>query len=128
MATPAFQIQTTSITVTRNTPGSATVLTKDSSGNAVDVSTGYTLGTMNVAPSANQNSAFADVSIGASMTATFGTTGVTLSWTAAQANTIAGLLPVTNCNYGLSISNDAGTTKSLIGLGLLSLANPSALG
>lgn len=128
MATPAFSIQTQAITVTKGTPGSVTIPTKDVSGTVVDVSAGYTLGKLTVQPSSNVNPLFADIDLTADVSAAFSTTGVTLSWTAAQASTIAAALPVINNTFGLSISNDAGTTKSLIGLAGLNLANTANLG
>lgn len=115
MATPQFQIQTGNITFLASNPGSLFIPTKDTSGNPVNVSSGYTGVNLTPLPVSAANGGYPGFDLLSNMTVSFGSTGVTLSWTGAQANTISTLLPTVQTAGNLRVSNDSGTTDSIIG-------------
>jgi len=98
-------------------------------GDAVDVSTGYTLETARAWPSSNVNPVFnfgAGADLSAELAAAFDTTGFTVSGTASNATDITTILPTLTNQLQLGISNDSGTTIQVVALGNLTL--PAVLG
>ena len=121
MATPAMLASSFSMQVIPNNAGSVRINTLDGAGAALDVSTGFTIVDFNVDVSSGQNPLKTAQDISANFTPAFDETGVTLSWTAAQAATIAAALPSLNCVAALLISDDSGTTASLAAQGSITL-------
>ncbi len=117
MATQQFLVQTPNVTFRKNSPGSLTILTKTPAGVAIDVSAGYTLQNMKVTNNPFQFLLSPSVDIAADVTAAFSTTGVTISWTAAQSATIAGALTSLNNSLYVNLSDDAGATHSCVAEG-----------
>lgn len=127
MATPFFQIQNTPITITPGSPGQTTLLTKDATGAAIDVSSGFTLTFLEAAAAADYNSDGPNPDLSSHVSAAFTTTGVTLSWTSAQANTISHLLGTLHSNVACFLSNDSGTTASTLAISPLTVNNAGGL-
>lgn len=121
MATPAMRPSSVNLTIQPGQAGQVVIPTLDATGAALDVSSGYTAASFKFAPSANANPHVAAQDLKADMSFAFSTTGVTASWTAAQATTMSGLLQVLSNQYVLSLSNDAGTTNSAAGQGIATI-------
>ncbi len=112
MATPIMQVQNVTGVLRNQSPGSLRINTFNANGTVLDVHTGYTLATFGVAPSQSPNFDGTQPSLVADVTATFDATGLTISWTAAQATTMINALQA-QLNSGVALlSNDGGTTTS----------------
>jgi hypothetical protein len=128
MATPAFQLQSVPISIVMKSPGSVFVPTNDPTGAPIDVSSGFTLAGFNCVGTSNWNPGQTPVNLAGLVTATFSTTGVTLSWPESQWVNFNSAMQTISNNYGLSLSNDGGTSKSMLAIGTLSLVNSNQLG
>jgi len=126
-ATPAMQIQSLTMKVRPGNAGLVRINTFDTSGNPLDVHTGFTLAAFKCLSASNANPLTAAVDISGDFTAAFDTTGVTLSYTAAQATTIAGALLGLNNNCSVELSEDGGTTKFDVAVGTIGVDNISGL-
>lgn len=129
MATPEVRLQTPTMTVRRNSPGSLRLNTFNADGTVLDVHTGYSINNFNIRPSGSNNPSFAnqDVKGNGDMSTAFDTTGVTLSWTAAQANNIAGYSGALAMSYEARLSNDSGATLSRLAQGALTIDNANGI-
>lgn len=113
MATPQILVQTVNATLVDGSPGSFRVNTFNPNGTVLDVHTGYTMQTLDAAPSAQPNPLAPLADLSGQVSHAFDATGVTVSWTDVQSAAIAALLPQLSEVVGMYLSNDAGTTASL---------------
>lgn len=113
MATPAMTPTSVSAQVIPGSAGKIRVTTLDSAGAPLNVSSGYTMDFLNAVPSAGANSAAPAVDLSSLVSAAFDATGVDLTFTAAQATSIAQALAVLSNQVGIGLTNDSGTTKTL---------------
>ncbi len=127
MATPAMLQQSFNTTIQKGNAGSIRINTFTPAGVALDVSSGYTLAVLKAQPAGNANTDGAAVDISGDVTPAFDATGVTLSFTAAQANTMIGALAALFSTVYARLSNDAGTTSSIAAVGQLSVDANSEL-
>lgn len=123
MSTPFMQVQTNSLTINSGSPGSQKFLTKDASGAAINVSSGYTVELFRCTPNNGYNFDFGAIDLSGHVTPTFDTTGVTLSWTSAQASAISALLQTLANNFVLTVSNDSGTTQTRLAAANLTISS-----
>lgn len=101
-------------------PGNAggfRVNTLDEVGAALDVSAGFTVAKLNFAPANDANPSKASQDLKANISSAFDATGVDISFTGAEASTIAAALYTGSSAVALLLSNDAGTTASLAASG-----------
>jgi hypothetical protein len=124
MATPILTPSNISFQIIPASAGGFRTNVFDADGAALDVSTGFAVSELNIDVSSASNPLKSAADIKANMTFAYDETGIDASWTAAQASTIAALLPSLQCNIAMLISNDSGTTKGLAAQGSLSL-NPA---
>lgn len=127
MATPALQARNVSIQIVPGNAGRARVDVLDAEGAALDVSTGFTADFFSHVPAANANVDKAAQDIKGNMSFAFDATGVEITWTGAQATTIADTMYTNAAAFGFGISNDAGTTASLAAQGQLLLSRDKQL-
>lgn len=127
MATPVMQLNTTTIPLVIGSGGSVLFPTKSPSGTTIDVSSGYTLENLLMVPSSNRNTDAASIDLSSHGSVSFGTTGVTFSWTSAQSIALSTSLQVLNWNYILQITNDSGATLAMIGQGNVNVNNAYGL-
>lgn len=123
MATPATKPSNVNISIADVQAGSAFIKTFNADGSVLDVSSGFTLSIVKVAAANQPNSGISAIDLSSHMTPNFTSTGLGLSWTAAQAATMVTLLQSLSNNYVAQISNDSGTTNSIAGFGTLTI-NP----
>jgi hypothetical protein len=123
MATPFMQLQTPSANLIPGSPGAFKVLTKDATGAAIDVSSGYTATSLIAYPATDFNTEAGGTNIAADVSFAFDTTGVTVSWTGAQASTMNNALKNLHQNLILTLSNDGGSTNSTVCGGSLVINN-----
>lgn len=123
MATPFLIVQNVNLTIIPGTPGQQRIDTFDSAGSALSVASGYTVDFVNAVPATDANPLVAPVELVADFSKAFDATGVTLSWTAAQAATIAAALSTLRSSIGIALSNDTGTTATLAASGSLTVEN-----
>lgn len=122
MATPQFQVQGPVVTLLPSSPGQARFNALDPvTGNAIDLSSGYTVDGFRVNPLNAPNRAAGATALTSNMTPTFDTTGLTMKWTGAQATTMSGSLNTQQLEYVLTITNDSGSTISVIGEGQMQI-------
>ena len=125
MATPILTATSFNAQVIPGNAGSVRINVLDADGAALDVSTGYTLDYFKAFPASDANPEKAPVDLTSNFTATFDETGVLLSYSAAQASTIAAALYTLRSNCGVGLSNDSGTTTSVAASGTLQVVNDS---
>jgi hypothetical protein len=118
MATAAFAIQTITAQINAVSPNSIRINTFDTSGNPVDVHTGYTIYEARLFPASDMNSDCLAFDLTSQSSAAFDTTGVTLNMTKAQTAAIYAALPVNTNTLVVALSNDSGTTSSLVATGI----------
>lgn len=121
MATPFFALQQISTVVRWNSPGTLRLNTFDASGNPINVSTGYTIEAFDAQAQSGTNPASSAVDLSSHVSSAFDATGVTLSWTAAQSEAICTALQTIANNIMVRLTNDSGTTNSILGSGTLSV-------
>lgn len=121
MATPAITARNATAQIVPGQAGKLRILTLDADGAELDVSSGYAEAFFNVVPASNANPDKAATDIKGNMSFAFDATGVDITWTAAQASTIAAALSTLSSAFGFGISNDSGTTASLAAVGTLLL-------
>lgn len=121
MATPIMTAANFNAQVVPGSAGRFRIDTLDADGAALDVSSGYTLDYFKASPASDDNSLNGPVDLVAQVTATFNATGVTLSYTAAQASAIAAALPTLRSNAGVGLSNDSSATASLAATGSITV-------
>jgi hypothetical protein len=121
MATPAMQQQTISLEANKNSPLELRINTFNADGSVLDVSSGYTLQKVFAAGQSNFNPAFGADDITGSFSAAFDSTGLDLSATMAAINSLIGAQNQTQYNVWIWLSNDGGTTQSLLAKGTLQL-------
>jgi hypothetical protein len=127
MATPQFQPQLKNVTMFQNNAGSIRIDTKAPDGTPIDVHTGFTLGGVLIAASQGRNAAAIATDITGQFTAAFDATGVTLSWSAAQASSMfSQIYSQQNTGY-VTLTNDSATTKSIVANLLLILDQHSVI-
>ena len=122
--TPAFQLQSLNATVSNNGATGATVQCNTVAGVAVNISSGYTAKVLTQTAS-NGNPAGAPVDISADCAFTYGATGLlTITFLIAA----TALLQGAQNNASVLLSNDAGTTESLVATGSINISrtDPSA--
>jgi hypothetical protein len=95
-------------------------------GTVLDVHSGYTIGAIVAVPAAGPNSFFAQIDISSFFTVAFDATGVTLTVTPANMTGLITALPSLSSSFAILLSNDAGSTMSKSGIGVLSI-NPTSL-
>lgn len=115
MATPAMLRQNVSATMAYDNAGSVRINTFNANGTVLNVASGYTLLSCRALPTNNYNPLFSPIDLTGDISVAFDATGITVSWTVAQAATILGLLQTLQNNADVSISNDSGTTSSTAG-------------
>lgn len=123
MATPFLTVQNANLTVIPGSPGFQRIDTFDSAGAALSVASGYTMEFLNAKPASDANPAVPAVELAANFSKAFDATGVTISWTGAQAATIAAALSTLRSSIGIGLSNDTGTTTSLVANGSLTVVD-----
>lgn len=128
MATPAMLVQSLNITVVPGSPGTARIDTFNPDGSALDVSSGYTMDFLNAKPATDSNPLVAPVKLAAQFSKAFNATGLTISWTAAQASAIAAALATSRSSIGVGLSNDTGTTATLAASGSLTVDSSAEFG
>lgn len=116
MATPGFTIQTPVINTSRGQPLSTKFLSLNQANPpvAVDVSSGFTVKSAQAAPLSDANIEASPVDLSGVGTFSFSSTGVTWALTAADVDTLQGDLPTLHSQFVLTLTNDAGTTRSTI--------------
>lgn len=117
MATPRMTPVNISFEVIPGNAGGFRVNTLDGDGAALDVSSGFTVGKLNFAPANDSNPLKAAQDLDASISAAFDATGVDITFTGAQASTIANALYTGSSSVALLLTNDSGTTASLAASG-----------
>lgn len=125
MATPFFRIQTFNTTVFSANTGGFRVNTLDSTGAAVDVSSGFTIEAAQIRMGSGGNPNYGQLQgldILSQLSFAFDATGFDVSWTAAQASAIVGSVPGLSNQLALSISDDAGTTEQLVAVGTMAVS------
>lgn len=129
MATPFFALQSVDMPIVVGAPGSIFIPTVDASGAAIDVSSGYTMTRFDSRPQSDPNtlSTVAYPAISSNCTIAFGATGVTISWTEAQSLLLTHIFDTLRNVAALTISNDSGTTHSLLASINISVDNMLAL-
>lgn len=115
MATPALKQQQANVTLFYNSPGSMRFDTFLPDGTVLDVSSGYTLADLGMVSAVIPNSGFTLPGLLSHITATFDTTGVTISWTDTASIAISNSVPVQTMIGAVKITNDGGTTRSMLG-------------
>lgn len=123
MATPQFQLVTTPLQIENGSPNSIKILTKDLTGAAIDVSSGYTCKVRMMPGNPARPGGGSNVSdISSSFSFAFSTTGVTLSMTNAQAGTFGGAHAPGTYPVEVWLSNDAFVTEAKLQRGSLQLS------
>lgn len=117
MATPAMLPTNVNFDIIPGNAGQFRVNTLAADGSALDVSSGYTLGKLTFVPSNDANPQKAAQDLDANVSAAFDATGVDISFTAAQASTLAAALYTSTSSVGVLLTNDSGTTHSLAATG-----------
>jgi hypothetical protein len=124
MATPPFAIQNVNASVSTVGATGTTIQANTVPGVAVNISSGYTAKIL-VNQASNANPAASPVDITADCGFTYGTTGLL---TIAFAATAGLALPGQSCNAAVYLSNDAGTTESLLATGTISIPRSEPAG
>lgn len=127
MATPFLRLQNFTAEMLLNSPGRIRLNAFDANGDAVDLSSGFTLQYFGCKPSSNGNPGGPASTLTSHVTATFDATGLTISWTDAQSATMVALLLSLQSTAMVSISNDSGTTSTVLGAGLVVYNNINGL-
>ena len=129
MATPNMLVQSLNATLRNLNAGSFRINTFNPDGSVLDVSSGYTLNRFGChAASDALTSGGGGYNLTSDVSAAFDATGLTISWTAAQANTIFGLLQTIHNTAFVEITNDSGTTHQFVAIGQLTVSDPDNLG
>ncbi len=118
MTTPAFAVQSVNQSVSQNGATGANIQCNNLAGTGVNISSGYVAKLLSQSNS-NANPATAPLDITSNCSFVYGTTGLlTITFAAALAATLQGLAN----SLVVLLSNDAGTTEAVVGLGTLSIA------
>jgi len=124
MATPQFTPQTIAPSVSANGSVNVPIPTFNLTGAPVDVSSGYTIAAALQVPAADQNPVLAALDISSAISgAVFTTTGFSFNLSGITLQTIA---PTLHGLLSIFISNDSGTTKSLVAQGQTAIVNSGA--
>lgn len=129
MATPQFTIQTNSFVLNAASPGSQKFLSLNTANPpvAVDISSGYTVGTAKLGASGDVNTDYNGHDVSSVGTFTFSSTGLTWSLTAAQASALIALLPTLHNQLVIAISNDSGATQAIMVNASMTVSNFNGL-
>jgi hypothetical protein len=127
MATPQMTFQIKQVTLQNDNPGSVRIDTFDAAGAPLDVSAGYIIQQIRLAPSSQANTLKNGIDESAEMTAVVDATGLTLTWTAAQATAMYNNLASLQNSGFVRLSNDAGATDSIAAALNVNLTTISAI-
>lgn len=116
MATPAFSIQSPAVVMNTGQPFSLKFLSLNTATPpvAIDISTGYIVANHQIAPASDVNTKTPGIDLSGIGTHTFSSTGLTWSLTKAQLDSLSAQLTTLHSFMVLELSNDSGTTQSLM--------------